>query len=194
MREEGRSVLGLAVQNTLVQMLERDTGIPSMTVARFLRQQQGLLEGADQARLAEARASLRGTTVLLDEASMVGNADKEKLVRLANLLELGRFASIGDRKQLGAVDAGKPFDVMQQAGIEMAVMNTGILAIGAVLASFMGTTGASMLLIRPWIRMNKYRITGHHIVFFIFIVHFMIGSSNGIVDSIVQTLCGTLLS
>jgi hypothetical protein len=45
--------------------------------------------------------------VLLDEASMVGNADKEKLVRLANLLELGRFASIGDRKQLGAVDAGK---------------------------------------------------------------------------------------
>ena len=27
-----------------------------------------------------------------------------------------------------------------------------------------------MLLIRPWIRMNKYRITAHHIVFFIFIV------------------------
>jgi len=28
LREEGRAVLGLAVQNTLVQMLERDTGIP----------------------------------------------------------------------------------------------------------------------------------------------------------------------
>ncbi|QWC57772.1 conjugative relaxase [Erythrobacter sp. 3-20A1M] len=128
LREEGRSVLGLAVQNTLVQMLERDTGIPSMTVARFLRQHQGLLEGADQARLAEARASLRGTTVLLDEASMVSNADKEKLVRLANLLQLDRFASIGDRKQLGAVDAGKPFDVMQQAGVETATMNTNLRA------------------------------------------------------------------
>ena len=128
LREEGKSVLGLAVQNTLVQMLERDTGIPSMTVARFLRQHQGLLEGADQARLAEARASLRGTTVLLDEASMVGNADKEKLVRLANLLQLDRFASIGDRKQLGAVDAGKPFDVMQKAGVETAVMNTNLRA------------------------------------------------------------------
>ena len=128
LREEGKSVLGLAVQNTLVQMLERDTGIPSMTVARFLRQHQGLLEGADQARLAEARASLRGTTVLLDEASMVGNADKEKLVRLANLLQLDRFASIGDRKQLGAVDAGKPFDVMQQAGVETATMNTNLRA------------------------------------------------------------------
>lgn len=128
LREEGRSVLGLAVQNTLVQMLERDTGIPSMTVARFLRQHRDLLEGADQARLAEARASLRGTTVLLDEASMVGNADKERLVRLANLLQLDRFASIGDRKQLGAVDAGKPFDVMQKAGVETATMNTNLRA------------------------------------------------------------------
>jgi Na+/H+ antiporter NhaD/arsenite permease-like protein len=41
---------------------------------------------------------------------------------------------------------------------------------GAVLANIIGTTGASMLLIRPWMRMNKYRITAFHIVFFIFIV------------------------
>jgi len=27
-----------------------------------------------------------------------------------------------------------------------------------------------MLMLRPWIRMNKYRITTHHVVFFIFIV------------------------
>jgi Na+/H+ antiporter NhaD/arsenite permease-like protein len=44
------------------------------------------------------------------------------------------------------------------------------LAIGAVLANFIGTTGASMLLIRPWIRMNQGRIKPFHIVFFIFIV------------------------
>lgn len=126
--EQGRAVLGLAVQNTLVQMLERDTGIPSMTVSRFLRQHSDLLEGANPAKLAEARTAMRGTIVLLDEASMVGNADKEKLVRLANILELGRFASIGDKKQLGAVDAGKPFDVMQQAGVETATMNVNIRA------------------------------------------------------------------
>jgi Na+/H+ antiporter NhaD/arsenite permease-like protein len=48
--------------------------------------------------------------------------------------------------------------------------NTMFLAIGAVIANFIGTTGASMLMIRPWIRMNKYRITAFHIVFFIFIV------------------------
>lgn len=50
------------------------------------------------------------------------------------------------------------------------VANTVFLLIGAILANFLGTTGASMILIRPWIRMNKYRLTAFHIVFFIFIV------------------------
>ena len=48
--------------------------------------------------------------------------------------------------------------------------NVVFLLIGAVAANVLGTTGAAMLLIRPWIRMNKYRVTTHHIVFFIFIV------------------------
>lgn len=50
-------------------------------------------------------------------------------------------------------------------------LNTAILAIGAVLASFMGTTGASMLLIRPLVRANdNRRHKAHVVVFFIFIV------------------------
>jgi Na+/H+ antiporter NhaD/arsenite permease-like protein len=48
--------------------------------------------------------------------------------------------------------------------------NVIFLLIGAVLANFLGTTGASMLLIRPWIRMNRHRARAYHIVFFIFIV------------------------
>jgi Na+/H+ antiporter NhaD/arsenite permease-like protein len=48
--------------------------------------------------------------------------------------------------------------------------NTLFLFIGALAANLLGTTGASMLLIRPWIRMNQRRIAAHHIVFFIFIV------------------------
>ncbi|MBR4741888.1 MAG: sodium:proton antiporter, partial [Desulfovibrio sp.] len=50
-------------------------------------------------------------------------------------------------------------------------VNTGILAVGTLLASWMGTTGAAMLLIRPMLRANahrKYRV--HSIVFFIFLV------------------------
>jgi Na+/H+ antiporter NhaD/arsenite permease-like protein len=50
------------------------------------------------------------------------------------------------------------------------LLNVVFLGIGALVANVLGTTGASMLLIRPWLRMNKYRITAHHVVFFIFIV------------------------
>ncbi|MGE0314864.1 MAG: sodium:proton antiporter [Lautropia sp.] len=50
-------------------------------------------------------------------------------------------------------------------------MNVLLMLIGAFLASFMGTTGASMLMIRPLIRANDNRKrTAHVVVFFIFIV------------------------
>ena len=49
--------------------------------------------------------------------------------------------------------------------------NTGILALGAVLANVVGTTGASMLLIRPYLQANRERRDRRHlVVFFIFIV------------------------
>jgi len=48
--------------------------------------------------------------------------------------------------------------------------NVGFLALGAVAANVIGTTGASMVLIRPWIRMNKLRVSAYHVVFFIFVV------------------------
>lgn len=50
-------------------------------------------------------------------------------------------------------------------------LNTAILALGAVLAPLMGTTGAAMLLIRPLLRANKSRHSKQHVVvFFIFLV------------------------
>jgi Na+/H+ antiporter NhaD/arsenite permease-like protein len=50
------------------------------------------------------------------------------------------------------------------------VLNTLLLVIGAFVSNLLGTTGASMLLIRPFIRMNKQRIRAFHVVFFIFVV------------------------
>lgn len=60
--------------------------------------------------------------------------------------------------------------------------NLAILAIGAVIANIIGTTGASMLLIRPFIRLNKNRIKAYHIIFFIFIVSNVGGSLTPIGD------------
>ena len=51
------------------------------------------------------------------------------------------------------------------------LINTILMGIGAIIASFIGTTGASMVLIRPLIRANRHRHNKSHIIiFFIFIV------------------------
>ena len=51
------------------------------------------------------------------------------------------------------------------------IMNTAIILVGTLLASWMGTTGAAMLLIRPLLRANKDRKHKVHVVvFFIFLV------------------------
>ncbi|GMU85722.1 MAG: sodium:proton antiporter [Ignavibacteriales bacterium] len=50
------------------------------------------------------------------------------------------------------------------------LFNVLFLLFGSVISNVIGTTGASMLLIRPFIRMNKDRIKPYHIIFFIFSV------------------------
>lgn len=51
------------------------------------------------------------------------------------------------------------------------IVNTALLLVGTVLASWVGTTGAAMLLIRPIIRANAWRTHKQHvIIFFIFLV------------------------
>jgi Na+/H+ antiporter NhaD/arsenite permease-like protein len=69
---------------------------------------------------------------------------------------------------------------VDRAGTPMA--NVVLLLIGAVIANVIGTTGASILLIRPFIRLNKERIRPYHVVFFIFIVSNVGGSLTPIGD------------
>src|SRR5438128_12585255 len=53
------------------------------------------------------------------------------------------------------------------------LVNTGMLGLGAVLANLLGTTGASVLLIRPLLRANRSRQrTAHIVIFFIFLVSY----------------------
>jgi len=74
------------------------------------------------------------------------------------ILLLGLFTASGGILLRGSL-VGKP------------ATNTLLLLIGTILASWMGTTGAAMLLIRPVIRANKPRKTKMHvIIFFIFLV------------------------
>ncbi len=60
--------------------------------------------------------------------------------------------------------------------------NVTLLLIGALISNLIGTTGASMLLIRPFIRLNKGNIQAYHIIFFIFMVSNIGGSLTPIGD------------
>lgn len=60
--------------------------------------------------------------------------------------------------------------------------NLVLLLIGSVVANLIGTTGASMLLIRPYIRLNRDRLQPYHIIFFIFMVSNIGGSLTPIGD------------
>jgi Na+/H+ antiporter NhaD/arsenite permease-like protein len=71
---------------------------------------------------------------------------------------------------------------IQLRGRSTPLSNVALLGIGAVIANIVGTTGASMILIRPYIRVNRYRIRPYHVVFFIFIVSNMGGALTPIGD------------
>ncbi|UII28680.1 sodium:proton antiporter [Fulvivirga maritima] len=62
------------------------------------------------------------------------------------------------------------------------IANVLLLFVGAIVANLIGTTGASMLLVRPYIRLNKTRIKAYHIIFFIFAVSNIGGSLTPIGD------------
>ena len=61
-------------------------------------------------------------------------------------------------------------------------VNLILLWIGALVSNIIGTTGASMLLIRPFIRLNRDRLQPYHIIFFIFMVSNIGGSLTPIGD------------
>jgi Na+/H+ antiporter NhaD/arsenite permease-like protein len=62
------------------------------------------------------------------------------------------------------------------------IANVTLLLVGALVSNLIGTTGASMLLIRPFIRLNKGNIQAYHIIFFIFMVSNIGGSLTPIGD------------
>src|SRR5207249_2083589 len=62
------------------------------------------------------------------------------------------------------------------------LVNCVLLLVGAVIANLFGTTGAAMLLIRPYLRMNRKHLRPYHVVFFIFIVANVGGSLTPVGD------------
>ena len=122
--KSGYRMLGLAPSASAVQTLAVESGIPSETLQGFLARNTGVAEGRLTRKAArKMRGDFSKTVLVVDEGSLASTVQARDLLRIANTLRIPRVALVGDEKQLDAVDAGKPFAQLQQAGMQTAVMD-----------------------------------------------------------------------
>ncbi len=108
--QQAREVLGVAPSAKAARVLERETGIASDTLAKLLHE----WERTDRAPHDRYRLPA-GTTVIVDEAGMVGTGALARLVAMASRHEW-RLALIGDPRQLQAVGRGGLFHELCMTG------------------------------------------------------------------------------
>ncbi len=116
--------VGLAPSASAARTLERESGIESETLQRFLARNAGVIEGRGTVKgLRQLRASFSKTVLVVDESSLASSEQMRGLLRAATTLRMPRVVLVGDEKQLGAVEAGKPFEQLRRAGMQTAVMD-----------------------------------------------------------------------
>ena len=122
--KKGWRMVGLAPSASAVQTLAAEAGIESETLQRFLARNAGVAEGRLTRKGArEMRAAFARTVLVVDEGSLASTVQARDLLRIAGELRIPKLVLVGDAKQLDAVDAGKPFAQLQQAGMKTAVMD-----------------------------------------------------------------------
>ena len=120
----GYRVAGLAFSASAAQTLEQESGIASETLQRFLARHAGLIESRGTAKgVRSLRGQFAKTVLVVDESSLASSEQMRGLLRAATTLRLARVVLVGDEKQLGAVEAGKPFAQLQAAGMQTVVMD-----------------------------------------------------------------------
>ena len=122
--KKGWRMVGLAPSASAANTLNRESGIGSETLQRFLARNAGVAEGRLTKKGAkEMRAAFAKTVLVVDEGSLASTVQARDLLRIAGVLRVPKLVLVGDAKQLDAVDAGKPFAQLQAAGMKTAVMD-----------------------------------------------------------------------
>ena len=107
MGRKGYKVRGLAPSASAARTLEAEAGIGRETLQRFLARNAGVAEGRMTRKGArEMRAAFRKTALVVDEGSLASTVQARDLLRIADALRIPRMVTVGDAKQLDAVDAG----------------------------------------------------------------------------------------
>lgn len=116
-----------------------------------------------------------GLTVVLIYVTQLGGLGRDKVLETA----LDYFKFIALIGSLFVVSGGILIDI---SGGGNPGVNILLLTAGLAMANIVGTTGASALLIRPFLRINKDRLRPFHVVMFIFIVSNCAGALTPIGD------------
>ncbi len=119
----GKRLHGLAFQNKMVGDLKEGAGIEAQTIASFIWQNERFLTERTSPAAVEKRAEMKDTILAVDEASMVSTDDMVKLINIAEAIGADKLVLVGDRKQLGSINAGKAFSLTQAGGITITWMN-----------------------------------------------------------------------
>ena len=120
----GYRTVGLAPSASAAKTLANESGIRSETLQRYLARHDGIAQGRGTAEgLRKLRAANAKTMLVVDESSLASSEQMRNLLRIATALRLPRVVLVGDEKQLGAVEAGKPFAQLKAAGMATAVMD-----------------------------------------------------------------------
>ena len=111
LRRNERNVFGIAPSAKAARVLERETGVACDTIAKLLHEWQRI----DRPPSASYRLAA-GTTVLVDEAGIVGTQALDQLIALATTHDWRTPALIGDPYQLQAVGRGGLFNELCATG------------------------------------------------------------------------------
>lgn len=103
----GYEVRGFAPSAEAAKVLSQEAGINAATAASLLLEQEA--------------AGHRRQLWIIDEAGLLSARDTEALLARAERVQ-ARVIFVGDTRQLASVEAGNPFKLMQQKGIETAYL------------------------------------------------------------------------
>ena len=116
-------IIGMSASASAASTLQKSSGIESKTIHKFLFKYDGVIHGRGTSQGRKAmKKELKNTLLVLDEASLASTSQLHGLLKVSKALDV-KVVLVGDKKQLGGVEAGKPFEQLQEYGMQTAVMD-----------------------------------------------------------------------
>ncbi len=112
-------VIGLAPSASAAKTLQDEAGIESRTLQKFLGQYDGYAHGrGSKGGRAAVQEDFKNKMIVVDESSLASTSQMRDLFKIVETIRPARLVLVGDKKQLDAVDAGKPFAQLQAHGMK----------------------------------------------------------------------------